>query len=78
MESWAEPEHEATFNLLPKLSLTHLKGDLCMHALHNEADCLNHRVVTMVAGKVRRQGLRGSSFGILTVLEHILEHYSSL
>ena len=42
-----------------------------MHALHNEADCLNHRVVTMVADKVKRQQLRGSSFGILTVLEHI-------
>ena len=73
-----EPEHEATFNLLPKLSLTYLKGDLCMHALHNEADCLGHRVVTKVADKVKRQQLRGSSFGILTVLKHILEHYSSL
>ena len=35
------------------LSLTHLKSDL-MHALHNEVGCLNHRVVIMVADKLKR------------------------
>ena len=65
-----------TFNLLPKLSLIHLKGGLCMHALYDEVDCLNDRVVTMVADKMKRQYLRGSSFGIQTILEYLLEHYN--
>ena len=45
----------------PKAVFDSLKGDLCIHALHNEAGCLNHRVVTMVADKLKRQQLRGSN-----------------
>ena len=47
-----------------------------MHALYDEVDCLNDRVVAMVADKLKRQYLRGSSFSILTIIEHLLEHYN--
>ena len=53
-----------TSNPLPKLSLIHLNCGLCMHALHNEVGCL--RVVTMAVDELKRQQLRGSSFGIAT------------
>ena len=33
-----------------------------MHALYDEVDCLNHRVVTMVADKLKKQYFRGLSF----------------
>ena len=39
-----------------------LWGWSLMHALYDEVDCLNHRVVTMVADKLKRQYFRGLSF----------------
>ena len=46
-----------------------------MHALYVEVDCLRDRVVTMVTDKLKRQYLNGSSFSILTILEHLLQLY---
>ena len=42
-----------------------------MRALYDEVDCLNDRVVTMLADKLKRQYLRRSSFSILTILERL-------
>ena len=47
-----------------------------MHALYDEVDCLNHRVDTMVADKLKRQCLERFEFCVLTVLEHLLEQYN--
>ena len=42
-----------------------------MHGLYDEVGCLNDRVVTMLAEKLKRQYLRRSTFSILTILEHL-------